>query len=61
MPVTIEDLDKVITETKRFLSVAQEARRRLYIDKYATYGCKETGAVRRSSMDLSRILVSIRK
>ena len=61
MSVTIETIDEAINETQRFIDKAREARRRLNVDKYAVYGCKETAAVRRSSMDLTRILVKLRK
>jgi hypothetical protein len=61
MAVTIEKIDAVLKETERFMTFAREARCRLIVDKDADYGCKETGAVRRASMDLSRLLVSLRK
>jgi len=61
MAVTITKIDKAIKEAKRFIAIAQEAKKRLHDDKYIAYiGCKETGAVRRASMDLPRILVKIR-
>ena len=60
MAVTIEKIDRAITEANRFIRLAQKTKKRLKDDKYASFGCKETGAVRRASMDLSRILVEIR-
>jgi hypothetical protein len=61
MSITIANIDLAIEEANRFIDIALKARQRLCEDTYARYGCKETGAVRRASMDLSRILVSIRK
>jgi hypothetical protein len=58
--ITISKIDTVIKESKRFIATAMAAKERLKNDTYAKYGCKETGAVRRASMDLSRILVSMR-
>ena len=61
MAVTITKIDKAIKEANRFIAIAKEAKKRLHDDKYASFGCKETGAVRRASMDLSRSLVKIRR
>lgn len=61
MSVTVEKIDDAINETNRFIAKARKARRRLLVDKFAAYGCKETAAVRRASMDLSRVLVGLRK
>ena len=63
MAVTVEKIDNAIKEIGRFLAAAKGAKKKLHGDKYAKYayhGCKETGAVRRASMDLSRALVEIR-
>jgi hypothetical protein len=61
MTVTIDTINEVLNEIKRFEAMAEKAKYRLTIDKSANYGCKETGAVRRASMDLTRILVKLRK
>jgi hypothetical protein len=61
MSVTIEKIDEAINETNRFIIKARKARRRLQVHKYAIYGCKETASLRRASMDLSRVLVDLRK
>jgi len=61
MAITITKIDKTIKEVKRFISVAKKAKKRLEDDKDASFGCKETGAVRRASMDLSRILAELRR
>jgi len=58
--ITITKIDKVIKEANRFILVAKKAKERIKNDPFAKYGSKETGAVRRASMDLSRILVEIR-
>ena len=61
MAVTVEKLDKAIMEAKRFIAKAMTAKKRLKDNKYASFGCKDTGAVRRASMDLTNVLVDIRK
>ncbi|MFW8602526.1 hypothetical protein ACOHYD_13740 [Desulfobacterota bacterium M19] len=61
MAVTIEKLDKATEIVHRFLEAVKDAKKRLNKDKYASFGCKETGAVRRASMDVSNILVQLRK
>lgn len=48
-------------ECERFLERIQEAQNRLAEDPTASFGCKETAAVMRSSMDLSRALSELRK
>ena len=58
--ITISKIDTAIRESKRFIATAMAAKERLKQNDLAQYGCKETGAVRRASMDLSRVLVSIR-
>ena len=50
-----------IYEAHRFIEKAEVAVKRLRDDKFADFGCKETGAAKRSSMDLSRALADIRK
>jgi len=61
MAVTIKKVDKAIEEANRFITIAGKARERLSKDRYAQFGCRETGAVRRASMDLSQALVDIRR
>ena len=61
MPITKEKLDDVMLECSRLLDRAREAKARLEKDKWAYWGCKETGAVRRASMDLTRALAELRK
>ena len=57
-----------VDEAKRFIAKAED-----YFDRekdergdrkdnqYALYGCKESGAVKRSSLDLSRALANMRR
>lgn len=59
--MNIELIKTAEAEAKRFLERAAEARKRLNIDSYAKYGCRETGAVKRASLDLSRALADMRK
>jgi uncharacterized protein YdcH (DUF465 family) len=48
----ISNLKKLKAELKRFETRLNEAIVRLEKDEYAQYGCKETGALKRSSIDL---------
>ena len=60
--ITYEKLGATIIEAERFISAAKLARKRLRDDPYAPItGCKETGAARRASMDLTRALAELRK
>ena len=61
MPVTIEKLNKAVSEAKRFLKKADSAIKRIKSEDEYFYCSKETGAVRRSSMDLSRELTELRR
>jgi len=61
MAVTIEKIDKAFQEINRFIVKAQAAKKRLAHQPGMRGGCRETGAVRRASMDLSRALVEIRR
>lgn len=59
--VTIEKLDNAIEEARRFLIKAGKAKEQIKAIPGSAYGCKETGAVKRSSMDLSEALIALRK
>lgn len=50
MAVTIEELNKAITESKRFIKIAEIAKKRILKEgKFISIsGCKETGAVKKS-------------
>lgn len=54
----LEDLNNAIKEAERFLTRAKAARKRKTTD--IEYGCIETAAAKRASMDLSRALTLIR-
>jgi hypothetical protein len=58
--MNIENIQEAEQECKRFLKRCTEAKKRIKEDKYALYGSKETGALKRSSMDLTRVLVKLR-
>jgi len=58
--ITVKNLDKSIFEAERFIKKAKEAKSRIAVEKRAAYGSKETGAVKRSSMDLTRSLSILR-
>lgn len=53
------DLNNVIEvekELKRFFEKLKEAKQRLKDDEHAYQGCKETGALKRSALDLKQVL-----
>ena len=49
-----------VNEAKRFIKAAETYRRAVAAQSYYTYP-KESGAVRRASMDLTRTLAEMRK
>ena len=60
--LTITKIDRATKETKRFMATANAAKQRIEDDRTVRItGCKETGALRRASMDLSRMLVKLRE
>ena len=62
MSVTVEKLDLAIEEAQRFIIKAVNAKNVLTTSENASWmNPKETGAVRRASMDLTRSLVPIRQ
>ncbi len=58
--LTNEKLSEAILEAERFIAKAQKAQLAIIDNKWAVYGSKETGAVRRASMDLTRTLAELR-
>lgn len=48
-------------EAKRFIEKVRLLEQRMAEDSTALYGCAETGAVRRQSMELTRSLARLRK
>lgn len=57
--LSIELLNEVEIETKRFLKKLTEAKKRIKEDSRAAYGSKETGAIKRASLDLKNELTRI--
>lgn len=57
--LTVELLNEVEVEARRFLKKLAEAKKRIKEDSYALYGCKETGAIKRASIDLKNELTRI--
>ena len=55
------DLHNAEEMAKRFLLTVQAMDDRYKADNSAFYGCKESAAVRRASMDLTRALAVLRK
>lgn len=61
MALSLELLEEVENEIKRFSQKLKEAKIRFKEDKYASYSCKESGAIKRSAMDLKNELTKITK
>lgn len=57
----IDKYQDTINEAKRFIKKAEIAKKKMKEDRYAVFGCKETGAAKRASMDLTRSLAELRK
>jgi hypothetical protein len=57
----IKKIEAVIFEAERFLDKADACKKRLEDDSWAIYGSKESGAMKRASMDLTRALAELRK
>lgn len=56
-----ESLNTAIAEAKRFLETTKKLKTKMKESKYFIHcGCKETAAVRRASMDLTRALADMR-
>lgn len=58
--ITLEKINKVEKELKRFIERMRACKQRLKEDPNLV-GCKETATLKRASMDLSRVLVELRK
>ncbi len=60
--MTDEKLTAAMDEAHRFLVAARALRaRRAKADLYEFQGCRESGAVRRASLDLTRALANLRR
>lgn len=58
--MTAQKIHKALLEAHRFSVVAQVAYETILKDKLKEFGCPETGACRRASMDLTRVLARLR-
>jgi hypothetical protein len=56
----IETMTEAVKLAALFVRKCKTVQDRLKNDTMTMYGCKETGAVRRASMDLTRILADLR-
>jgi len=61
MAVTLETMEIVRGEIGRLTITMDEAEAKMKEDKYAYRGCAETAAVRRASMDVTRVLTELRR
>ena len=59
--MNIEQIVNAEVEIHRFLKKSKLVKTRLKVDKMAHFGCKEIGALKRASMDLSRALTELRQ
>lgn len=61
--MTEEKLKHAIAEAERFLSAAKALRARRKRDEWLSdwQGCRESGACRRASLDLTRALSDLRR
>ncbi len=59
--MTLEALNKVMLRSADFNAAVEQYRVRLAEDEDAHFGCKESAAVRRASMDLTRALAELRR
>jgi hypothetical protein len=57
----INNVVDAVDEAHRFIKRADAYIQRLATDKWAEYSCKESAAMKRASMDLTRALVKIRR
>lgn len=55
------DIKIVESELKRFSKRLADFKKRAKEDKFAYYGCKESGALKRSALDLKMELTKITK
>jgi len=59
--MNLSTIKEVRQELERFIKRLAALEKRAESDSYTFHGCKETGALKRSSMDLSNVLVKLRK
>ena len=59
--LTVEAIRKAENEARRFIAAANKAVERIKSESTVAWsGCKETGACRRASLDLTRALADMR-
>ena len=57
----LENINQAMEEASRFILKAKAVKVKELEDKLCFYGCKETAALRRASMDLTRALSKLRQ
>lgn len=60
--MSADKINIAVAEAERFIAKAKALRaRRAKGDLYSFQGCRESGALRRASLDLTRALADLRK
>ena len=59
--MNIETISKAEAEAREFIKRCKAVRKSAKEDNYCFFGCQETGALRRQSMELTRALADLRK
>ncbi len=58
----ISNVNEAITEAERFIRAARKAKIKYELEQWTYFeGCKESGAMKRASMDLTRSLSALRR
>jgi hypothetical protein len=57
----IKEIQEAIAEVDRFKKRAKATIKRLKADSLSIFGSKEMGALKRSSMDVTRLMAEIRR
>lgn len=57
--MTEKSIREVESELKRFTSRLKALKSRMSEDKFALYGCKESGALKRAALDLKMELTKL--
>ena len=59
--IRIQKIGEAMEEARKFIKRGNDLIERLLSDKWAEYQCKESAALKRTSMDLTRALAEYRK
>lgn len=59
--MNMETILQAETEIKKFIKRSKAVKIRASGDKFCFFGCKETAGLRRQSLELSNVLVNLRK